>query len=318
MEGPLCIGQLLETVLLNSVNYPSLVATNAARMRLAAGEDKILIEMGLRRAQGPDGGFSASKYSYIGGFNSTSNVLAGKLTGIEVKGTHAHAFVMSYKDFSDLNTTKIVTPDGLMVEFLELVLEKQKELRFSSTNVGELAAFISYAQSFPNGFLALIDTFDTIQSGAKNFIAVGYALFSLGYRPVGIRLDSGDLSYLSKKCRELFCEVDKQLGIVLFSSCTIVASDDINEDILLSLKEQGSEINSFGIGTNLVTCQKQPALGCVYKLVSMKGDPRIKLSQNPEKMVIPFSKSFYRLFGKDGYPLLDVILKTSETQPKVS
>ena len=129
IEGPLCVGQLLETVLLNLINYPSLVATNAARMKLAAGSNKQLLEFGLRRAQGPDGAYSASKYSYLGGFNGTSNVLAGKLTGITVKGTHAHAFVMSFKSLDDLSSRTIIAANGETVDFVELVLKKRNELK---------------------------------------------------------------------------------------------------------------------------------------------------------------------------------------------
>ena len=315
IEGPLCVGQLLETVLLNLINYPSLVATNAARMKLAAGSNKQLLEFGLRRAQGPDGAYSASKYSYLGGFNGTSNVLAGKLTGITVKGTHAHAFVMSFKSLDDLSSRTIIAANGETVDFVELVLKKRNELGYFSTNNGELAAFISYSQSFPKGFLALIDTYDTLNSGVKNYIAVALVLHSIGYAPIGVRLDSGDLSYLSKACRDLFKKIDQKEGVDVLTASNIVASDDINEDILLALKDQGSEIDTFGIGTNLVTCQKQPALGCVYKLVSLNNDPRIKLSQNPSKMVIPYKKEIYRLYGSSGYPLLDVMMLGDEPEP---
>jgi nicotinate phosphoribosyltransferase len=189
VEGPLAVGQLLETCLLNLVNFPSLVATNAARMRLAAGEDYSLLEFGLRRAQGPDGGVSASKYAYIGGFDGTSNVTAGKLTNIAVKGTHAHAFVMCYSSLEELKKPFEPKPKdgGAPVNFIELCKEKLGVLGFSprSTNEGELAAFIAYAQAFPDGFLALVDTFDTINSGIKNFLAVALALKEIGYRANG-------------------------------------------------------------------------------------------------------------------------------------
>lgn len=318
VEGPLGVAQLLETTLLTLVNYPSLVATNAARMKLAAGPKAELLEFGLRRAQGPDGGVSASKYSYIGGFDGTSNVLAGKLFGISVKGTHAHAYVMSYTSLKDLPSTKITTPQRTEVEFVELVLAKRASLRFASnSNESELAAFISYAQAFPAGFLALVDTYDTICSGVPNFIAVGLALHDIGYKPLGVRLDSGDLAYLSKEARRLFKETDALLGLEIFTNCRIVASNDIEEEILLSLNVQGHEINTFGIGTNLVTCLKQPALGGVYKLVEINSSPRIKLSEDIAKIVIPGRKTIYRLSGVDGHPLVDLMQGADEAAPKV-
>jgi nicotinate phosphoribosyltransferase len=321
VEGPLALCQLLETALLNLINFPSLVATNAARMRLAcnnAGKTNCtLLEFGLRRAQGPDGGFSASKYSYLGGFDGTSNVLAGKLTGINVKGTHAHSFVMSYSSLIDLQTRDIVDKDGNSSPFVDNVFEALKKLGFAQTHEGEMAAFIAYAQSFPKGVLCLVDTYDTIKSGIPNFMAIALALHEIGYKAIGIRLDSGDLAYLSKVVRGMFRAADKKLGIDVFSKMMIVASNDINEDVLNELGRQGHEIDCFGIGTHLVTCQAQPALGCVYKLVEIEGKPRIKLSQEREKLVIPCSKLVYRFFGKDGYPLIDVIQRATEPAPQI-
>ncbi len=325
LEGPLAVVQLLETTLLNLVNFPSLVATNAARMRLAVGPGKQLLEFGLRRAQGPDGAISASKYSYLGGFDATSNVSAGKLFDIGVKGTHAHSFVMSFLSLKDLHTTTIFTEKCQQeVEFVEKVLKYRDELGFIDTNEGELAAFVSYAQSFPLGVLCLIDTYETAASGVKNFICVGLALHEVGYTPVGIRLDSGDLAYWSKFIRQKFQEIDAKYGFpnsspfgFEFSKCSIVASNDINEDVLLSLNREGHEIDVFGIGTHLVTCQRQPALGCVFKLVEINGQPRIKLSQEIEKMVIPGKKLVYRLFGSDGVPLVDLLQTNDEEKPAV-
>jgi nicotinate phosphoribosyltransferase len=245
---------LLETTLLNLVNYPSLVATNAARMRLAAGPNKSLLEFGLRRAQGPDGALSASKYAYIGGFDGTSNVLAGKLFGIEVKGTHAHAYVMSYTNISQLRKTTIPskTDPNIEIEFVSLVLKYRVDLNFElTTNEGELAAFASYAQAFPDGFLALVDTYDTIKSGVPNFICVALALRQLGYQAKGVRLDSGDLAYLSRQTRQKFRDVDALLGLNFLTLMNIVASNDINEGVLLSLNREGHEIDTFGIGTHL-------------------------------------------------------------------
>lgn len=322
VEGPLAIAQLLETTLLNLVNFPSLIATNAARMRLAAGSDKTLLEFGLRRAQGPDGAVSASKYAFVGGFDGTSNVLAGKLTGITVKGTHAHAYVMSYTGLKDLKYTTIVDPKNKtkQIEFLEIVLDISKKIQSAlacKCNEGELAAFISYAQASPTGFLALVDTYDTLQSGVPNFIAVAYALNVVGYVPLGIRLDSGDLAYLSKKVREMYRSMDKLFGTSFLTSLQIVASNDINEDVLLSLSSEGHEINTFGIGTHLVTCQRQPALGCVFKLVEINGTPRIKLSQDVEKLVIPCKKSTYRMYSETGHPLMDYMVRAEERAPEV-
>ncbi len=316
VEGPLAEVQLLETTLLTLVNYPSLVATNAARFRLAAGEDKTLIEFGLRRAQGPDGGVSASIYSYIGGFDATSNVLAGELFGIPVKGTHAHSYVQSYRSLDELKSREITDPGGQRHDFVGQVLTCRHELGGEHTNEGELAAFVSYAQAFPDAFLALVDTYDTLGSGIPNFLAVALALHRLGYQPVGIRLDSGDLAHLSREARRMFRDVSRHQGVP-FDKLIIVASNEINESVLVSLDKQGHAIDSFGIGTNLVTCQAQPALGCVYKLVQIDDDPRIKLSQETAKVTIPGRKQVYRLVGKEGYPLLDLMMLVDEDPPRV-
>ena len=319
VEGPLLIAQLLETTLLNLINYPSLIATNAARMRLAAGSNVTLLEFGLRRAQGPDGALSASKYAYLGGFDGTSNVLAGKLNGIDVKGTHAHSYIMSYKELNDLEFQTIVDSSNpsKQVNFVDIVLQKREYLNYHDTHDGELAAFISYAQSYPNNFLSLVDTYDTLKSGVLNYIIVGWALYEIGYKPIGIRLDSGDLAYLSKSIRQLFIEIDQTIGQPIFASNNIVASNDLNEEVILSLNRQGHEIDTFGVGTNLVTCLSQPALGCVYKLVEIDGNARIKLSEEVEKLVIPGKKSLYRLYGRDGHPLLDLMQKATEDPPEV-
>lgn len=306
VEGPIGICQLLETTLLNLVNFPSLIATNAARMKLAAGKGKKLIEFGLRRAQGPDGGVSASKYAFVGGFEGTSNVLAGKLFGITVSGTHAHSFVMSYSRLSELEDSP----------FKRQVLECRQRLGHENTNEGELAAFVAYATSFPDAFIALVDTYDMLASGVKNFLAVAWALYLTGHQPRGVRLDSGDLAYFSKQIREEFRRADAIAGQKLFEGLSIVASNDINEDVLLSLNREGHEIDVFGIGTHLVTCQKQPALGCVYKLVEVNGSPRIKVSQEAEKMVIPGRKEIFRLYGAEGHPLVDLMVRADEPAPQ--
>jgi len=266
----------LETTLLTLVNFASLVATNAARFRSATAADKILLEFGLRRAQGPDGGLSASKYCYLGGFDGTSNVLAGKLYGIPIKGTHAHAYVSSYECINDLNERNLCDRiSGEKRPFADLCLKYLQEVGSilkilpDEVNKGELSAFISYAIAFPTNFLALVDTYDVLNSGLPNFLAVARALHECNYQALGLRLDSGDLAYLSLEVRKRFRDAAKQFSLPYFEHFTIVASNDINEDTLVSLEKQGHAIDQFGIGTHLVTCQRQPALGCVYKLVEV-------------------------------------------------
>jgi nicotinate phosphoribosyltransferase len=317
VSGPLVVGQLLETTLLNLINYPSLIATNAARMRLAAGPNKTLLEFGLRRAQGPDGGVSASRYAYVGGFDGTSNVRAGHLTNIPVSGTHAHSFVQSYQSWDDIKDHMMKPKDGgAPIDVVARVKEiRATQEKWDITNTSELAAFLGYAQSFPNVFLALVDTYDTLQSGVENFIMVSLVLIELGYTPRGIRLDSGDLAYLSKEARSMIDKAADQHNCPILKKTIIVASNDINEGVLLSLNNEGHAIDAFGIGTHLVTCQAQPALGCVYKLVEIEGAPRIKLSQDIEKVMIPGEKDIYRIFNTEGQPLIDLICRKGEEPP---
>ncbi|XP_046965338.1 nicotinate phosphoribosyltransferase isoform X2 [Vanessa cardui] len=324
VEGPLIIAQLLETTLLTLVNFASLMATNAARYRMVAGKHVSLLEFGLRRAQGPDGGLSASKYAYVGGFDGTSNVLAGKMFDIPVRGTHAHSFVTSFSALGDIHSGTLRHADKeTQCDFLKMALECRKrvseilDVSPEEASDGELAALVSYAQAFPAGFLALVDTYDVKRSGLLNFCAVAIALNSCGYRAVGIRIDSGDLAYLSVLARETFNQVAKELDLPWFAKLTIVASNDINEETILSLHEQGHSIDCFGIGTHLVTCQRQPALGCVYKLVEINGQPRIKLSQDVGKVTIPGHKEAYRLFGADGHALIDLLQRSTEPAPEV-
>ena len=416
VEAPLALGQVLETTLLSLMNYPTLIATNAARMvhaakaTSAAGHNNAApyylhrssstaslsvsqqsgqlvspppppllesssttttlpmlpaqcyqipscVELGLRRAQGPDGGFSASKYSAIGGCIATSNVTAGKLCHIPVIGTQAHSYVQSYSDLHEVQANRLPrNPDGHhkkrkvttsnatvvttsgdhhsrqeqddddeMLLLLPLVLEYRVQMSqkfdpvYSTTNDGELAAFIAYATSFPRSFMCLIDTYDTLKSGLLNFIMVAFVLHDLGYTPKGIRLDSGDLAYLSMECALLFQKlaVQEPHRATFLQELQIVASNDINEDVLHALNKQEHAITMYGIGTNLVTCQAQPALGGVYKLVEIDNRPRIKLSQDISKVLIPGRKRVYRLSGKDGKLLLDVMLLHDEPPPKV-
>jgi nicotinate phosphoribosyltransferase len=315
VQGPIAVGQLLETSMLTLTNYPSLMTTNAAKYRLTVGFDKGLIEFGLRRAQGPDGGVSASRYSYMGGFDGTSNVLAGYLFGVPIRGTHAHSYVQSFTGIKDLKNNTLVGADGKVYDFVKMVLEIRTELGFHYSNEGELTSFIVYAQAFPREFLALVDTYDTLKSGVPNFICVALGLLKLGYKPIGVRLDSGDLSYLSRGTRKMLKEIGARTDPDL-SKCLILASNEINKSVLISLKEQGYEIDTFGIGTHLVTCDDQPAMGCVYKLVEAKGIPRIKLSQELSKMTIPGKKEAYRLFGEDGYSLLDLMVRVGDKPPE--
>ncbi|XP_017834822.1 nicotinate phosphoribosyltransferase isoform X2 [Drosophila busckii] len=324
LEGPLIIVQLLETTLLTLVNYASLMATNAARYRMVAGKHVKLLEFGLRRAQGPDGGLSASKYSYTGGFDGTSNVLAGKLFNIPVRGTHAHAYITSFSSIGELKTRLLKHKQtGVMEDLLEHAVRHRQMLSHvldvstEESSEGELAAMVSYAIAFPDGFMALVDTYDVKRSGLLNFSAVALALNDLGYHALGIRIDSGDLAYLSCLAREAFEKVAERFKVPWFNKLTIVASNDINEETILSLNEQGHKIDCFGIGTHLVTCQRQPALGCVYKLVEINGQARIKLSQDVEKVTMPGNKNAYRLYSADGHALIDLLQKDSEHPPAV-
>jgi nicotinate phosphoribosyltransferase len=315
VEGPLAVCQMMESALTNLISYPSLVATNAAQMRLAAGGEGRFIEFGLRRAQGPDGAVSASRYSYLGGFDGTSNVLASSLFDIPATGTQAHAYISAFTSLSDVRDRSIKGTGNKDVDFVGVVLKYRKQLGFDHTNEGELASFIGYAQAFPRGFLALVDTYDTLHSGIPNFLAVALALKEVGYDPVGIRLDSGDLAHLSKEARAMFKDTAARFNVD-FSDLKIVASNEINELTLRSLRLQGHEIDIFGIGTHLVTCQAQPSLGCVYKLVEINGKPRMKISQDAGKTTIPGRKEAYRLMGKNGRPLLDLLLQVGEKAPK--
>ncbi|KAM3318076.1 hypothetical protein ACQJBY_035669 [Aegilops geniculata] len=282
IEGPVAVVQLLETPFLSLVNYASLVTTNAARHRLVAGKPKNLLEFGLRRAQGPDGGISASRYSYMGGFDATSNVAAGRLFGIPIRGTHSHAFVSSFLGLDEIIDKALSSSDGSnkCEDFVSLVQNWLVKIQdasslcgsFGETNQSELAAFTSYALAFPNSFLALVDTYDVMRSGVPNFCAVALALNDMGYKAVGIRLDSGDLAYLSIETRKFFCAIEKEFGVVGFGKTNITASNDLNEETIDALNKQVS---------------------------------------------IPCKKRCYRLYGKEGYPLVDIMTGQDEPSPKV-
>jgi len=264
VTGPMLQCQLLETPLLNMVNFQSLIATKAARVCLAA-EGQPVLEFGLRRAQGIDGGLAASRAAYIGGCASTSNVLAGKRFGIPVKGTHAHSWVMSFDD--------------------------------------ELEAFLGYARALPNNCIFLVDTYDTIE-GVWKAVEAGKQLRARGYEMAGIRLDSGDLAYLSIEARKI---LDSQ-G---FPNAVIVASNDLDEHLIANLKSQGAPIGVWGVGTKLATAYDQPALGGVYKLAAIRDDTgkwkyRIKLSEQAIKINTPGILQVRR-YHEDGAFVADMI-----------
>lgn len=255
VTGPLIQAQLLETPLLNMMNFPSLIATKAARVCLAAQGDSVF-EFGARRAQGVDGGLTASRAAYVGGCDATSNVLAGKLFGIPVRGTHSHSWVMVFDE--------------------------------------ELESFQAYAEAMPNNCVFLVDTYDSLQ-GVRRAIEVGRRLKERGHQLVGVRLDSGDLTYLSIKARALLDEAG-------FQDARIFASNELDETLISDLKRQGAQITVWGVGTNLVTGGDYSALDGVYKLSAIR-DPgqawkyRLKLSEQMAKISNPGILQVRRFFA---------------------
>lgn len=272
--APICQAQLIETALLNIINHQSLIATKAARIKWAAGDDAVL-EFGLRRAQGPDAGVLGARAAVIGGCSATSNVLAGKSFDIPVRGTHAHSWVMSFDS--------------------------------------ELESFRAYANQYSDSCILLVDTYDTLKSGVPNAIKVFSELQSEDRLPAnfGIRLDSGDLSYLSKKSR-------LQLDEAGFQDAFISASSDLDEYLIRDLKLQGAKITLWGVGTNLITSKDCPAFGGVYKLSGRLKDgvvtPKIKLSDNIEKVTNPGHKKLLRIYDNaSGKIKADLIALEHET-----
>ncbi|XP_035508723.1 nicotinate phosphoribosyltransferase isoform X1 [Morone saxatilis] len=324
VAGPLAVVQLLETSLLCLVNYASLVCSNAARFRLAAGPRRKLLEMGLRRAQGPDGGLTASRYTHIGGFDLTSNVQAGFLFGVPVAGTMAHSYVTSFTSLEEVWPQTLVAVNGAPdpVDFISLTkgwLTRVCELlraEHGKIREGELAAFLSYAIAYPQNFLPVIDSYSVGCSGLLNFCAVALALCELGYRPVGVRLDSGDLCRQSVDVRRVFRLCSEQFSISAFDSLIIVGTNNISEQSMAELNKKENEIDVVGVGTHLVTCTKQPSLGCVYKLVEVRGRPRMKISEDPEKSTVPGRKHVYRLIDAEGHPFLDLQCLAVESPPE--
>ncbi|KAG7331667.1 hypothetical protein KOW79_005636 [Hemibagrus wyckioides] len=324
VSGPLAVVQLLETSLLCLVNYASLVCTNAARFRLAAGPKLRLMEMGLRRAQGPDGGLTASRYTYIGGFDLTSNALAGRLFGIPVAGTIAHSYVTSFSSLEEVcPKTLVPLRGGDPIELVPLVkdwLGRVCQLlgaNLQQVREGELAAFLSYAIAYPCNFLPVIDSYSVRSSGLPCFCAVALALCELQYQPLGVRLDSGDLCSQSLEVCNVFRQCSKHFSVPAFESLIIVGTNSVSEKSLSELKKRDNEIDVVGVGTHLVTCTSQPSLGCVYKLVEVGGQPRMKLSEDPEKSTLPGKKAIYRLLDADGHPQMDLICLSEEPAPKM-
>ena len=273
--APIMEAQLVETAILCIVNHQSLIATKAARIVHEAGKAPIM-EFGLRRAQGPDAGTYGARAAVIAGCAGTSNVLCGELFGIPVLGTHAHSWIMSFES--------------------------------------ELDAFKAYADLYPQACTLLVDTYDTLKSGIPNAIRTFDYMKEKGLPVdhIGIRLDSGDLAYLTKKAR-------KMLDDAGYPQAKITCSNDLDEYLINSLFQQGACINSFGVGTNLITAKDNPSFGGVYKLAAVKLDdgtfePKIKLSENTEKITNPGNKKIYRIYEKDSHKIkADLICFEDET-----
>ena len=273
--APIMEAQLVETALLTILNHQCLIATKASRVVYAANGDGVM-EFGLRRAQGPDAGLYGARAAIIGGCVGTSNVLAGQLFDVPVMGTHAHSWIMSFPD--------------------------------------EYTAFKAYADLYPDNCTLLVDTYDTLKSGVPNAIRVFREFKESGrtFKKYGIRLDSGDLAYLSKQARKMLDEAS-------FTDATITASNDLDEYLLHDLKMQGAAINSWGVGTHLITSKDCPSFGGVYKLAAIQNEegefiPKIKISENTEKITNPGNKTIYRIYEKDSGKLkADLICFADET-----
>ena len=274
IKAPLIQAQFAETALLNIINHQTLIATKSSKICIATGGKGIVMEFGLRRAQGPDAGINGARAAIIGGCSSTSNVITGKTFGVPVAGTMAHSWVMDYDS--------------------------------------EYEAFKAYAEAYPDNCLLLVDTYDTLRSGVPNAIKVFKELKAKGHTPKGIRLDSGDLAYLSKKARKMMDEAG-------FPEAIICVSGDLDERSINSLIQQGAKIDSWGVGTKLITSEDLPALGGVYKLSAVIGKdgkvtPKIKLSDNTAKITNPSFKNLYRLYDKEnGMAIADLITLRDET-----
>ena len=268
VSGNLVDCQMVETILLCHINFQTLVATKAARIWEASNHGTV-IEFGLRRAQGPDGALSACRAAFVGGADGTSNVLGAALLRMPAKGTHAHSWIQSFGS--------------------------------------ELEAFRSYARSFPDECILLVDTYDTLKSGIPNAILIARELENQGHRLVGVRIDSGDLAFLSTRARQMF---DQEA----LSYVKVVASNELDEYIISDIVSQGGKVDIWGVGTNLVTGSGigGGALGGVYKLVEHNNKPKIKLSANPEKMTNPGIKKIVRFYDEEGLMNADALAADSE------
>ena len=252
VEANLIEAQIIETILLNTLNFQTLIATKASRIRNVAG-DKTLLDFGLRRAQGP-GGYYASRAAMIGGFDGSSNVITGRDYGFPISGTMAHAFVQSYDD--------------------------------------ELTAFRDFAEHRPKNCVLLVDTYNTLKSGMPNAITVAKEMEQRGQKLLAIRLDSGDLAYLAKRCRKMLDDAD-------LAYVKIAASNQLDEYVIQSLQNQNAPIDVYGVGTNLVIGKPNGALDGVYKLSFANGKPRIKISESISKVTLPHKKQVYRISTED-------------------
>ena len=266
VEGNIIETQIIETLVLNLLNFESLIATKASRIRQAAGENRAFIDFGLRRAQG-FGGIHASRAAVIGGADSTSNVYSAYRFELASTGTQAHSWIQSYDD--------------------------------------ELTAFRDFAQIYPEKCIMLVDTYDTLKSGIPNAIIVAKEMAERGQKLFGVRLDSGDLSYLSKKARQMLD--DEGLNDV-----KIVASNQLDEYLIRSLLQQNAPIDAFGVGTKLIVGKEDAALDGVYKLVMSDGHPRLKVSENIEKIILPGIKKVYRLLDDNGQFYADAVMLDEE------
>lgn len=270
VKAPLYQAQLIETAMLNIINFQSLIATKSSRICLAAKGDPVF-EFGLRRAQGTYAGLYGARASIIGGCKATSNVLAGKMFDIDVLGTQAHSWIQKFDS--------------------------------------ELEAFENYAEVYPDKCLFLVDTYNVLESGLPNAIKVFKDLQKKGHKPLGIRIDSGDLNYLSNECK-------KVLDNEGFNDVSITASNDLDEYTIESLKSQGAKINAWGVGTRLITSSDSPSLGGVYKLSASFSDntytPKIKISENPEKISNPGFKKVVRIYDKNNKAQADLIMLFDE------
>ena len=268
VEGALAEAQFVETALLNIINFQTLVATKASRINHAAAGAPV-IEFGLRRAHGPDGGLSCARAACVGGVRSTSNVQAGMVYGLPVRGTHAHSWVQAFPD--------------------------------------ELAAFRAYADAFPYSSILLVDTYDTLKSGIPNAITVARELRDRGHELRGVRLDSGDLAFLSRESRRMFDEAG-------FPGVKIVASNELDEFVISSIRDEGGRVDIYGVGTKLATCGGAGggALGGVYKLVAVDGLPKLKVTSDIAKATLPGKKRLLRMRAADDGLIQDVICLEQE------